>query len=238
MIMRCAGSGSKGNTYIIGDDDGVIILDVGINFSKEIKPLLDFNIGIIKAVLVTHEHGDHAKYIKDYLKAGINVYMPEALKNNFKEYNAKVVKGLRKTRIGSNFVVTPFNLPHDGTENLGYLIENEKLGKLLYLTDFEYCKFNFKSLNVEHILIETNYDKKFITGNKANYEHVLRGHASLETSIEFLKNNCTENIRNVILLHLSDTNSNESYFLEEVKKVVDCNVQVAKKGLYVNLESR
>ena len=47
----------------------------------------------------------------------------------------------RPRQIGS-FTVLPFNVPHDTEiECYGYLIEHEEMGKLLFLTDLEYCKY-------------------------------------------------------------------------------------------------
>ena len=44
------------------------------------------------------------------------------------------------------FKIMGFYVPHDNTPNFGFLIEHEEIGRLLYLTDLEYCPYSFKNL--------------------------------------------------------------------------------------------
>lgn len=135
-------------------------------------------------------------------------------------------------------MVTPFNVPH-GTdiECYGYLIEHESIGKLLFLTDLEYCPYNFSKQKVNHILVESNYSMDFVDKSNPNYEHVLRGHANIETALNFILTNDNPALRNVVLIHLSDKNANSAQFLQKTKETVkygaDCFV--AEKGLEVDL---
>ena len=63
-------SGSKGNSTYIGDHSGGILVDVGVSF-KRLKEKLasrDIPLSHIKAVMITHEHYDHIKALKIFLK--------------------------------------------------------------------------------------------------------------------------------------------------------------------------
>ena len=55
MTLKCIGSGSSGNSYILNCDNEKLILDVGLPVMK-IKQGLDFDLGGIQGVLVTHSH--------------------------------------------------------------------------------------------------------------------------------------------------------------------------------------
>lgn len=234
MKLICLGTGSKGNCYLLKNSKEVLVLDCGINYKEVIKKL-DFNIKKIKGVLVTHEHQDHAKYIKNYLEAGIPVYGTASIKEKYKNYyNLRVVKKFGEYKIGE-FVVKAFDLPHDGTENYGYYIQHEEFGKMLYMTDFEYCRYNFKQTGINHILIEANYDDQYVNIHAANYSHVRKGHCEITTTINFLKANYTEYLKNVILLHLSQANSNEVEFKQKVEQEISCNVAVANKKLEMEI---
>ena len=46
------------------------------------------------------------------------------------------------------FKVMGFYVPHDDTPNFGFLIEHEEMGRLLYMTDLEYCPYSFRNLRV------------------------------------------------------------------------------------------
>ena len=136
----------------------------------------------------------------------------------------------------AGFFIRPFPLPHNGTNNCGFLIEVERQ-KVLYLTDFEYCKYNFKSLQINHILIECNYQKELVERDLPNYEHKIRGHCSLDTCKSFIEANKTSTLRTVILCHMGSETTIAEECLAEVQKVVGegVNVVVAHKNLEVEL---
>lgn len=143
----------------------------------------------------------------------------------------------RARQIGS-FTVTPFNVPHDTEiECYGYLIEHEEMGKLLFLTDLEYCRYDFSHMKVEHIMVEANYSMDLVDRNEPNYEHRLRGHMSLDTALKFIKTNDNPALRNVVLIHLSDTSGDPALFLQRTKETIEygANVYVAEKGLEVDM---
>ena len=75
MKLKCLGSGSSGNCYILENDAEALIIEAGVPF-MEVKKSLNFNIRKIKAVIISHEHGDHRKYCYEYVRAGIPVFEP------------------------------------------------------------------------------------------------------------------------------------------------------------------
>jgi len=72
MIFKTLASGSKANCYLLDDGKEVIVIECGVPF-LEVKKALDFDISRIKCVLLTHEHADHSKYLKEYINAGIPI---------------------------------------------------------------------------------------------------------------------------------------------------------------------
>lgn len=76
-------SGSDGNTYLLNSDDSCVVLDCGVDL-KTVKRHLGFKVKHIKFALCTHIHKDHSRYISEYLKMGIKVYMPNRLKSNIR----------------------------------------------------------------------------------------------------------------------------------------------------------
>lgn len=239
MVLKVLGSSSIGNCYILENDISALIIEAGVSF-KEVKKALGFNVRKIDGVLISHEHLDHAKYIKDYLQAGIPVYSAfqtqEALEITTGEIT-KAITPMKKVQIGK-FSAVPFNVPHDiDIECYGYLIEHEEMGKVLFLTDLEYCKYNFSKQNINHILIEANYSNDLIDNEAVNFEHILKGHMSLQTALDFISTNDNPELRNVVLLHLSDKNGNPVDFLQKAKETVKygANCYIAEKGLEVDL---
>ena len=127
-------SGSSGNCYYLGTDTYGILIDAGIGIRTIKKTLKDFNILMesVRAVFVTHDHADHIKavghlgekmnipvYTTARIHEGINrsYCMTEKLSTSVRYLEKQVPMMLEDFRIES------FEVPHDGTDNVGYCIE-------------------------------------------------------------------------------------------------------------------
>lgn len=239
MKLKVLGSGSSGNSYaLIADNGEILAIEAGCKF-LDFKKMIDWKIANVSGCIVSHEHGDHARYIKDFMQSGITVYTAIETQKAIEDYTGErtvSIQPLREYQIGS-FTVTPFNVPHESEiECYGYLIKHEEMGKLLFLTDLEYCKYNFSGLQVEHVMCECNYSMEFVDCNEPNYEHRLRGHMSLDTALKFISTNDNPALRNVVLIHLSDKSGNPTLFKQKVVETLkyDTEVYVAEKGLEVD----
>ena len=78
MRLSVLASSSSGNGYLLHNKGEALILECGVRFST-VKKALDFNTRIINGALVSHSHGDHSKYLKSYLDAGITVLSNESV---------------------------------------------------------------------------------------------------------------------------------------------------------------
>lgn len=183
---------------------------------------------------------DHARYIKDFMQSGIPVFTAFETQTALETITGErtiAIPPRRARQIGS-FTVVPFNVPHDtGIECYGYLIKHEEMGKLLFLTDLEYCKYDFSSMKVEQIIVEANYDMQLVDRDEPNYEHRLRGHMSLDTALKFISTNDNPALRNVVLIHLSDKSGDPALFKQKTEETVKygANVYIAEKGLEVDM---
>ena len=238
MRLIVCGSGSGGNTYLIESAQSCIVLDCGVKLDT-IKKTLHYKIMHIKFALCTHIHSDHMAYVKDYLKMGIKVLMPMQVKEKFSsEKLARALEPMKQIVI-DGFRITPFEVPHDANITcFGYLIEHSEFGKMLYITDCMYCKYNFSNLKVENIMIEANYSMELVDREEPNYEHRLRGHASLDTALGFIHTNDSPALRNVVLIHLSDKSGDPALFKQKTEETIKygADVYIASKGLEVNLD--
>ena len=184
-----------------------LVLDCGLPI-REIKKGLDWDISKVVGVLCTHIHSDHSKAVKDFENMGIPVFKPYEIKTN------------TQNKWFGSFQITTFDLPHNGTENRGFFIRTLDNERILYLTDFEYCRYIFTEQKVNHILIECNYQKELVERDFPNYEHKIRGHCSLETCKSFIAANKTNALRTVILCHMGSETTIAEECLAEVQKVV------------------
>lgn len=238
MKLKVVGSSSKGNGYALIADNEILLMECGCPF-KEVKKAIDWQILKIKGCLVSHGHQDHLKYVSEYLKAGIPVYTNEKITLAVDFVQGAQFYGVSEFKVIhiGGFKVVPFHVPHNGTTNFGYLIEHEEMGRLLFVTDYEYIPYNFQKQQIQHFLIEANYQEQFIDRDLPNYEHKLLGHASLETCIGAIKANQSPSLRSVIMCHLGAGSSSGKYFINEMQKVTGRNVNVdcAVPGLVVEI---
>lgn len=221
MRLKILSTGSNGNCYILSSKNERLIIDCGMPI-KKIKQGLDYNISNVSGVCVSHFHGDHVLALKDLENIGLRVFSP--------------TKDERVGKFLGKFYVDRFELPHNGTENYGFFIKVD--GQIvLYLTDFEYCRYRFENLKPDHILVECNYQEELVSRDLPNFEHKIKGHCSLDTCLEFIKANATDNLKTVILLHMGGDTCNPEECVEEIKKSVDSSTYVdyARSGMDVDL---
>jgi len=238
MEIRALASGSTGNCYYINDGVSSVLLECGIPF-KRIQRGLEFNVSALSACLITHGHGDHCKAVRDMMKAGIDCYMSRGTVNELgiNGHRLHIIEPNKIFKVGS-WSILPFQVEHDTAEPLGYLLVSG-MEKLLFVTDTAYIKYKdwheyIKPIPLTHIMIEANYSLDIIrekakTGktNRALKSRVIRSHMSLETLVELLKSNELSNVHEIFLLHLSDRNSDEIKFKQEVQKLTGKVVHIA-----------
>ena len=235
MILKCLGSSSSGNCYLLGNETECLMIECRISIN-EVKKVMHLNIRKIVGCIASHGHQDHIHCLEDVLKCGIPIYTNDETVESVEVIYGELLHGVpeKKPFMLGNFKITPFYVPHDNTPCFAYQIYHEEIGKLLFLTDLEYCKYRFK--DVSQILVEANYSKDIINQDNPNFEHVARGHMELNTTLGFLNTNANPSLMNVVLLHLSDSNSNSEYFSQKVKEIVpSANVNVADKGMEIEL---
>lgn len=234
-MLRILGSSSAGNCYLLEAEKECLILECGIRV-QEVKKALNFDLWKVVGCIATHRHKDHIGYLKDFLQANIPIYTNDETVEKVEVVYGGLLHGVpekKPFRLGG-FRITPFYVPHDGTQCFAYQIIHEEMGKLLFLTDLEYCKYKFK--DVGQILVEANYSKEIIDQENPNFDHVTRGHMELGTALDFLRTNANPSLMNVVLMHLSDSNSDAKMFYTEAKKVVPgANVYVADAGMEIEL---
>jgi phosphoribosyl 1,2-cyclic phosphodiesterase len=81
--------------------------------------------------------------------------------------------------------------------------------------------------------LESNVKNGIVTTTR--YDRVVMNHCSLDTCNEFLAATDLTKVKNIVLLHLSDQNSNEMECKRIIEQATNKNIYIAKKNLKINL---
>ncbi len=243
MQMTVLGSSSAGNGYLLRAEGSgeVLLLEAGMKLS-EVKRALDYDLRSIVGCLVTHEHGDHAKYAREYSQCFIRVLMTDGTQGALGLHATPFVEiALPEVRYSfGGFDVIPFSTQHDAEQPVGYLIRHQEMGTLLFATDTYYLGYTFPGLS--NIMIECNYRLDILDSNIASgrvnpkvRDRIVKSHMSYDTCLDTLQANDLSMVNNIVLIHLSADNSHAEEFRQGIAQATGKQVTVAKKGLTINL---
>jgi len=235
MKLQVLGSSSKGNCYFLTSGNETLIIEAGLKW-KTIQQALSFDLSNVVGCLISHEHKDHSKAVQDVMKSGIDIYCTEGTAQaiGVTGHRIKPIKHLQQFKAGQ-FVVLPFPTQHDASEPCGFLIVSPKGEKLLFATDTFYIENRFTGIN--YFMVESNYCKDILCQNieaglipAGMRDRLLQSHFELENVKRFLQANVSAETRMIVLLHLSDGNSNAERMVREITELTGIETAVAEPG--------
>lgn len=238
MKLTVLNSNSNGNCYILTNGKETLVLEAGVSF-RDIKIALNFSFENVVGCIVSHLHNDHSKSLYDLYNSGVSVYAnAETLKHkaiNLKAPNVNVIEAMSIYKIG-NFKIKPFDVKHD-VPTLGFYINHPDMGNLVFITDTYYVEHKFPNIN--HLLVECNYAEDIIEEKLKDKSYlrnrIFASHFNLRNCKEFLCANDLSKVNEIVLIHLSDSNSDEHRFVDEVSKLTGIPTYAAIPKLTLEL---
>lgn len=239
-------SGSSGNCYFLGNSHYGILIDAGIGVRTIKKALKEKDIPFenIIALFVTHDHADHIKsagvigekcFIPVYTTEDIHVGMNRCYAMTEKIYASKRVVTKNEPLELRDFKITPFEVPHDGTDNVGYLFEYEDI-KFVFATDLGHISDDVAQylVQADYMVLEANYDHEMLRNGR--YSPFLKervssnfGHMANHDTAEFIANNYQERLQHLFLCHLSQDNNHPELAYKTIEgKLAEKNIRVGK----------
>lgn len=240
MRLNVLGSDSNGNCYVLQNDKEALIIEAGVRFS-EVKKAMKWQLSKVVGAVITHEHNDHAKYVRDFVSNGITVL---ALPSVFKAKGIDSLSFRKEIEPMHGYIVGGFKvfaMPvcHD-VPCVGFIIEHGDMGRMLFVTDTMMLEYRVPGLN--HILLEANYaedilDAKIEAGSVplSMKPRLIHSHMEIETTKGILRANDLSGVNEIVLIHLSNGNSDERRFVREVQETSGKPVYAAVAGLELNL---
>ena len=210
-------SGSSGNCSLLETPTTKVLVDAGLSTRKITQRLeaLGVNPEALDAILLTHEHSDHAAAVGVWARRyKTPVYANRLTAEALKEDSVGVEWRLFST--GAEFQlgvlkVQSFAIPHDAAEPVGFVLKHEE-HSVGFLTDLGVAtKMVLERVRTVHtLLLEANHDEKLLQDDTRRPWSIKQrifsrhGHLSNAAAAEVLAEIAGGNLRRVVLGHLSE----------------------------------
>jgi phosphoribosyl 1,2-cyclic phosphodiesterase len=216
------GSGSKGNCLVAQAAGSCVLLDCGLSPRETARRLarLGLEPAAIHAVLVTHEHDDHAGHAYAFAALhGIPVHLTHGTRRAQEEagrsaegIELRVIEGREPFAVGA-IRVEPFTVPHDAREPVQFVL-GDGARRLGVLTDLGASTAHVEQMlsRCDALVLETNHDLDLLWAG--DYPKWLKerisgpfGHLDNGSSGRLLAALDRSRLKHVIAAHLSQQNN-------------------------------
>ncbi len=219
------GSSSSGNCYYLATEKARILVDAGVGMRALKHGLREKGLLLtdVDAIFITHDHADHIKavgnlahdyklpvYATEEVHRGIN--RNYCVTTKLTPEDTRVIQKLQTTQIG-DMRITPFGVPHDSSDCVGYRIETDEEIFLL-ITDVGHVTEDIQNevAQANYIVLEANHDVSMLMDGP--YPAYLkgrirsgRGHLSNADSAKLIAEYASPALKQVWLCHLSEENN-------------------------------
>ena len=232
------GSGSSGNSYYLYTETDSILIDVGVGIRALKKHFHNYGLRFedVHHIFITHDHADHVKSVgslsTDYhlpvyatRKIHVGIERNYCVRKKIAPNHVHVIEKGVPLNVGE-FKVTPFGVPHDSTDNVGYFVECEGVTFCL-ITDVGHITEEMHDFigRSNYLVIEANHSEEMLLqGHYPQYlkERILgpNGHLSNVACGQALADYASPGLRHVWLCHLSEENNHPELARKTVEQIL------------------
>ncbi len=244
LYVASLNSGSNGNCYYLGNEREAVLIDAGISCREIEKRLKRLALAIekIKAVFISHEHGDHIHGVSALSKKHkIPVYITEATyRAGNLQLDANLLCKLKTSdsiAIGA-LRVTAFPKRHDAIDPCSFVISHQAVSVGVFTDIGDNCdqvRTHFKQCHA--VFLEANYDEEML--EKGSYPLALKkrirngyGHLSNKQAVKLLEEHSSPFLSHLFLSHLSRNNNSPEKALQtfiSTSLAADIHISVAPR---------
>ncbi|MBR6389805.1 MAG: MBL fold metallo-hydrolase [Lachnospiraceae bacterium] len=240
-------SGSSGNCIYVGSDSTHLIVDCGLSGKKTTAGInsLDLSMDDISAILITHEHSDHIGGLGVLArKYGIPIYTTSLTADAI--LNSSWVGRIDHTLFNDvspdkpfmigDIEINPMRVSHDAIDPVAYRFRcGDKRSAIVTDLGFynDYIVEGLTGLDV--LMIESNHDVNMLQVGPYPYplkQRILgdKGHLSNENAGKLLSCVLHDNMKHIILGHLSHENNIPELAFESVRMEITASDTPYKGG--------
>lgn len=219
LFITSLNTGSNGNCFYIGNAEEAILVDAGLTCKEtEIRmQRLSLSMKKVKAIFISHEHGDHIKGLPVLAKKyQIPIYITtNTLIRGKQQLQLDLVQSFNAylpVRIG-NLSVTAFPKKHDAAEPHSFTVCCNGITVGVFTDIGGHCEHvinNFKQCHAA--FLEANYCEEML--NNGSYPYFLKnrirggnGHLSNKQALDLFLAHKPSYMSHLFLSHLSKDNN-------------------------------
>lgn len=245
--FACLGSGSQGNGLLVEAGETRILLDCGFTLREAESRLarLGLHPDQLDAILVTHEHDDHAGGVgRLAARHGISVYLTYGTRRALEsvllpQLDLHLIDSHTSFAVG-DIEIHPFPVPHDAREPIQFVFTDGAV-RVGVLTDTGTVTPHIRDmLNGCHALVlECNHDPEMLA--QGPYPPSLKrrvagryGHLANPAAAELLASLDTGRLQHLIAAHLNQTNNTPDLARGALADALSCDpawIAVADQAL-------
>lgn len=227
------GSGSKGNATLIESGKTRILIDCGFALAETESRLhrLGCPPSSLSALLVTHEHGDHAAGVGRLSRRyNLPVYLTVGTYHAMRDNRFARVHYINVNQpfAVDDLLVSPFPVPHDAREPCQFVV-GDGAHRLGLLTDVgSYTPLITQMLQgLDALLLECNYDAQMLADGPYPPALKLRvagryGHLDNKQSAALLQQLNLGSLQHLVGMHLSENNNLPEYAYQALCYGANC----------------
>ncbi len=212
-----------------------VLVDCGFSLKKTLTRLqrLDRDAGDLTAIILSHEHADHASGVAALASSyDLPVWMTAgtfaAAPKRFDGLSAIELFSPHESFEIENLCVTPFPVPHDAREHSQFVLSTGAV-RLGVLTDVGHTTTHIETVlsGVEGLILECNHDRTLLAGG--SYPDSLKariggahGHLDNASAAGLLARlDCTR-LQHIAAAHLSENNNTPALARVALSEALGC----------------
>lgn len=233
VTVGALGSGSGGNSFYVESGGEAVLVDAGFSGLEIARRLRAAGIdpASVAGIFLTHEHGDHVHGAATFARRHrVVVHATRGTERNvpsIRRHAARVRHLVAGTPVDvGRFRVTPFSIPHDASDPVGYVVEVDGC-RIALTTDLGHVSATVARAwaSADVLVVESNHDVDML--RLGPYPPRLKdrvcspaGHLSNEALAGFLATQ-GKRVRHLLLAHLSKVNNDPSLALLTAQMALD-----------------
>lgn len=232
MKFASLGSGSEGNALLVSAGKTSVLMDCGFSVNETVARLarLDVLPEQLSGILVTHEHGDHARGVVRFArKFGLAVWLTHGTWRGIQagEVEVREINSQDVFAIG-DLEIRPYPVPHDAAEPVQFVFGDGQR-RLGVLTDAGCSTPHIENVlsGCDALVLECNHDRQML--QNGSYPPSLKqrvggrlGHLSNDQAADILARLDTRRLQHLLAAHLSAQNNQPDLAVRALSEAMGC----------------